>query len=400
MGYGTRSTVYRSHQKLRQKKRLNASGCAAPNIKRTLAMALSLPTAIKTPSGPLNVIFGEATSEQRLQWCQVVTAAFAPSLPASALVEHEEYLSQHPLTVDQGTRFWSLSLVEDSRMVLAVCKTIRRRFLIRDIESVSERDGYCIGYVATHPDYRRLGLATLLIKQLASWLDGPANATASMLYTSVGDFYVSQGWEIIPSVISNITNLSIASQSKHPAGLPSTRLLTNKEIPALCLRDVADLRENFEKLSVSPDEVHLAVLPSPEMVTWLHEWGDFLNNRFRGGQAPYVHGAICEAADTWLYWHYGFKHLAISRVVGKGPPEVLAALLIDALAEASKWDFPKVVVWEPNPDLINAMDLLSKKIGIEVETIPRPNSVTSLRWKGSDNTKKTTLHLNEVYASC
>lgn len=204
----------------------------------------------------------------------------------------------------------------------------------------------------------------------------------------------------MPSIISNITNLSSDIQSEHRAGLPSTRLLTDEEIPALCVRDVATLKKSFEELVVGPDEVHVAVLPSAEMVTWLHQWGDFLTSKLRGGEPPYVHGAICEAADTWIYWHCGFKHLAISRVVGQGSPEVLAALLLDVLEEARRWQFPKVVVWEPSPELISAMDLISNKVGVEVETVARPNSITSLRWKGSDKTKKTTIHLNEVYASC
>ncbi|KAK4062803.1 uncharacterized protein Triagg1_9673 [Trichoderma aggressivum f. europaeum] len=390
-------------------------------------MAFSFSTTVQGPSGPLKIVFGEETPEQRLACCEVIVASYAPSFPASAIVELEEYLSQHPLTLNQGTRFWCISLDDDTGSVLALCKTIRRRFLVKDSESMREESGYCISTVATHPQYRRLGLATLLIQQVAKWLDGPADAAASMLYTSVGDvrdnhflaglmpssrpiltfsqFYVRSGWQMIPSIISNMTNISDDSQLGHRAGLPSTRLLANEEIPALCERDVADLKASFENTTVVPNEVHVAVIPSAEMISWLHEWGDFLNTTLRGGEAPFVHGAICEAADTWIYWHYGFKHLAISRVrvppgVGQGSPEVLAGLLLDALEEARKWKFDKVVVWEPSAELISAMDLISKMAGVEVETLARPNSITSLRWKNSDETKKTTLHLNEVYASC
>ncbi|KAL7916855.1 hypothetical protein GGI35DRAFT_50127 [Trichoderma velutinum] len=368
-------------------------------------MAYSLSTTVQGSSGPLKVVFREGTPEQLLACCEVIVASYAPSFPASACVEHEEYLSQHPLTINQGTRFWCVSLDDDTGSILALCKTIRRRFLVKDSESMREESGYCLSTVATHPQYRRLGLATLLIEQVAKWLDGPADAAASMLYTSVGDFYVRSGWQMIPSIISNVTNFSDDFQSEDRAGLPSTRLLTNEEIPALCVRDVADLKASFEKAAVGPDEAHLAVIPSAEMISWLHEWGDFLNTRLRGGEAPYVHGAICEAADTWISWHHGFKHLGISRVrtppgVGQSSPEVLASLLLDALEEARKWKFPKVVVWEPSRELISAMDLISKMAGVEVETQARPNSITSVRWKNADDTKKTIIHLNEVYASC
>lgn len=152
-------------------------------------MTQSLPATatVKGPNGPLNVVLGEAAPEQILPWCGIVTAAFAPSFPGSAFLTQEEYLAQHPLTLNQGTRFWCVYLADDPTTLLAVTKTVRRQFLVRDSESVREETGYCIGYVGTHPDYRRLGLASLLIKHVAEWLDGPADAAASMLYTSVGD---------------------------------------------------------------------------------------------------------------------------------------------------------------------------------------------------------------------
>lgn len=152
-----------------------------------MAQSLSTTTTIKGPDGPLNVVLGEATPEQRFPWCEIVTAAFAPSFPASAFEAQEDYLAQHPLTLNQGTRFWCVSLADDPAVVVAVTKTVRRRLLVRDSESVREEDGYCVGYVGTHPEYRRLGLASLLIKHVAAWLDGPGGAAASMLYTSVGD---------------------------------------------------------------------------------------------------------------------------------------------------------------------------------------------------------------------
>lgn len=152
-----------------------------------MTQSLSTTATVKGPNGHLNVALGEATHEQILPWCGIVTAAFAPSFPGSAFLAQEQCLSQHPLTLNQGTRFWCVYLAEDPKTLLAVAKTVRRQFLIRDSESVHEETGYCIGYVGTHPDYRRLGLASLLIKHVAEWLDGPADAAASMLYTSVGD---------------------------------------------------------------------------------------------------------------------------------------------------------------------------------------------------------------------
>jgi hypothetical protein len=211
------------------------------------------------------------------------------------------------------------------------------------------------------------------------------------------------GWEMIPSIVSTITHPSGNLQASEHTGLPSTRLLSDEEIPALCDRDVADLKDSFEKVTVGGNEVHLAVIPNPDMITYLHKWGDVLNLKIRG-KTPEVHGAICEAADTWIYWHHSLDKILISRV--RTPPgnslgssDVLASLLLHALDEARKWGFPKVTAWEPSSELLTALELIKKKFDVEVQTEERPNSITSVRWKGSDHAKKTILHLNETYAA-
>lgn len=366
-------------------------------------MALSMSTVIKGPNGPLNIVFGEGAPDQKVSWCEVAAAAFAPQVPASVFVEHGDALSQHELARNKGIRYWCISLEDDPASVLAMCGTIRRPLLVQDSESLREEDGYCVFMVATHPQYRRLGLAKMLMSRVAEWLDGPGGAAVSMLYTSVGNFYVSMGWEMIPSIVSTITPSSGIFQVSEHTGLPSTRLLSDEEIPALCDRDVADLKDSFEKATVEADEVHLAVLPTPDMITYLHKWGDVLNLKIRG-KTPQVHGAICEATDTWIYWHHGFDKILISRV--RTPPEssqvssdALASLLLHALDEAREWGFSKVTAWEPSSQLLIALELIKKRFDVEVQTEERPNSITSVRWKGSDHAKKTILHLNETYAA-
>lgn len=211
------------------------------------------------------------------------------------------------------------------------------------------------------------------------------------------------GWEMIPSMVSNITHPSGAFLASDHASLPNSRLLSAAEIPELCDRDVADLKVNFENATVGADEVHLAVLPTTDMITYLHEWGDVLTLKITG-KAPQLHGAICEAADTWIYWHHGFDKLVITRVrtppkSSQGSSEALASLLLHALDEAQKWGFPKVTAWEPSSELLSALEFIKTKFGIEVQTEARPRSITSVRWKGADQTKKTILHLNESYAA-
>jgi len=211
------------------------------------------------------------------------------------------------------------------------------------------------------------------------------------------------GWEMIPSIVSTITHSSGTFQAYEHKDLPSTRLLSDEEIPALCDRDVADLKDSFQKATVEADEVYLAVLPTPDMISYLHKWGDVLNFKIRG-KTPEVHGAICDAADTWIYWYHGFDKILISRVRippegSQGTSDALASLLLHALNEARKWGFPKVTAWDPSPELLVALELIKKRLDVEVQTGQRPNSITSVRWKDPDHTKKTILYLNETYAA-
>lgn len=145
------------------------------------------------------------------------------------------------------------------------------------------------------------------------------------------------------------------------------------------------------------------------MITYLHAWGDILNTLIHS-QTPDlptpIHGAICDAADTWMIWHYAFDTLKITRVRtppgssnGKGVVEALAGLVLCALEEAQKWGFAKVTVWEPSEELLAALEIVEEKAGVEVKTQARDNSVTSVRWNGAEKGKKTVLHLNETYAA-
>ena len=150
-------------------------------------MVQSMLITIKRPNGPLNIVFGEGTRDQQVSWCEVAASAFAPQIPASVFVEHGDALSTHPLARNKGIRYWCFSLADDPACVISMCGTLRRPLLVRHTEFIREEDGYCVFMVATHAQYRRLGLARMLMNRVAEWLDGPGGAAVSMLYTSVGD---------------------------------------------------------------------------------------------------------------------------------------------------------------------------------------------------------------------
>lgn len=151
-------------------------------------MALRLATTtLNLPDGPVEVAVGEATLEQQLECCKLAGTAFAAPLSQDQYVELEHYLGSLPLAVDGGRRYWCLFPINDPNCILATCKTLHRFILVKEGADVSENDGYCIASVITNPDYRKAGLASVLMGHVAEWMDGPGAGLASMLYTSIGD---------------------------------------------------------------------------------------------------------------------------------------------------------------------------------------------------------------------
>lgn len=152
-------------------------------------MALRLATiTLNLPDGPVEAAFGEATPEQQLQCCKLAGSAFAAPLSQDQYVELEDYLGSLPLAVSQGRRYWCLFATNSPNCILATCKTLHRFILVKDGQAAPEEsDGYCIASVITNPDYRKAGLASVLMEHVAQWMDGPGKGNASMLYTSIGD---------------------------------------------------------------------------------------------------------------------------------------------------------------------------------------------------------------------
>ncbi|PGG99607.1 hypothetical protein AJ79_08467 [Helicocarpus griseus UAMH5409] len=372
-------------------------------------MALPPSISVNGPEGQETMIFSEATPEQLLPCYKLGAVNFAPQLPEKDFIECCEYIGQLPLAQGKGSRFWCLARESNPGHVVAMCKTLHRDLLTRDAAGTREGQGYCIGMVATDARYRRLGLAAFLMNKVAEWMDGPGEGIASMLYSSVGEFYVDKGWKILPASQST---LSVGPGTIiNRLDLPRTRSLTAEDIPQLCARDIGEMKADFVRHKLAADEVLMAVVPTPKIVTWLHDWMGFFNMKVTGKVQP-SKGAICEDAGVWVYWDHRMirQELAIQRVRivanARGSStlkieEALAGLLLDALAEAQEWKLPKVVVWNPIPELQRAIHLLKDRFGVEVLDEERTSSnIPSVRWRGGnkEKTARVQVYANEYYA--
>ncbi|KAI2640798.1 hypothetical protein GGS26DRAFT_586793 [Hypomontagnella submonticulosa] len=357
----------------------------------------------------LSVVFSEATTpEVKIQCSKLASTAFGKSLSKAEYLEREEFLGTLPLTQRSGWRFWSLTRVDNPEQVLAMCKTMHRDLLVRDDTNrrqPRQEQGYCVVSVVTDASYRGRGLASILLKSVAQWMDGPGGAMASMLYSDVGEFYVSKGWDIHEAFQSTLTVPVSLSPEAPVINFPETRLLTADDIPNLCDRDVKSLRNHHETYDLAVEQTLVTVLPTTNLITWLQARTGFMNDK-TNGVVPRTKGSICESAGAWLYWYHDLRHrkLTIQRVKLPLDPSnatttrALARLLLDALEEALKWQISDVVVWNPSPQLHDAMKILSEEMGIEIKNEKRESTqLPCFRWRGGEK-KPTTVWPNEFYA--
>ncbi|OJD26927.1 hypothetical protein ACJ73_01689 [Blastomyces percursus] len=297
--------------------------------------------------------------------------------------------------------------------VVATCKTLNRDLLVRTAAETQEGQGYCIGAVATDKRYRRLGLAKFLLRAVARWMDGPGRAEASMLYSSIGKYYVNKGWKMLPA-IQSVLSVSQPLISLNRPGLPHTQPLMPDDIPTLCARDIENIKADFSKYKPAADEILMAVLISANIIGWLQDRAAF--SRKTNGEVPPVKGAINEDGKTWVYWHHGFpdRELTIQRVAAVAQAAddeeeedqqtttlALASLILAALEEAQKWKLHKMVIWNPAPELHRAIDFVREPFEVDVINEERVHSnVPSVRWKGGnkDETSKVVICHNEYFA--
>ncbi|OTB08882.1 hypothetical protein M426DRAFT_316908 [Hypoxylon sp. CI-4A] len=371
-------------------------------------MAEQQPITIEDAKGTLSVTFSEATTpEGRTRCSELASTAFGKSLSKVGYMEREAYLADQPLARGTGWRFWCLTLADDPRQVLAMCKTLHRDLLVRDGEKTTPRweQAYCICSVITDSRYRGRGLASVMLKRVAEWMDGPGDGAASVLYSDVGEFYVSKGWDVLDAFQSTLTVPTTIPSLEGQFKFPETRPIIADEIPSLCERDVKSIKADFERYDLPPGNALVTFLPTTNIIQWLHSRISFMNRKLLG-KSPETKGSICESADAWLYWYHDLHHqkLTIQRV--KLPRDqseetttrVLARLFLDTLEEAAKWDIEKVVVWNPAPEIRKALTLLNEELGIDVVSEKRENTqIPCLRIRGGGK-KPLTVWTNEYFS--
>jgi hypothetical protein len=206
-----------------------------------------------------------------------------------------------------------------------------------------------------------------------------------------------------PATILNISlcndaDLGVTSDEEQPY-----RLLHAEDLEELCERDVNALTWEMDGTKVAANHCILTVLPTHELIRWQHARAEFIGLKTLG-KVPHNKGAVY-SSDAWIYWTHDLRkrHLFIQRVRISVKDEekrhdILATLLLYAIREARLWQLPRVVMWEPGPDLEKAVDLLKSRIeGLATVLEARRRETISVRWKGGA-LKDAIVTPNEHYA--
>ncbi|KAK4192481.1 lysine acetyltransferase [Podospora australis] len=324
-----------------------------------------------------DITFAEATPEQcEISW-RLRGEAWASPMSIEDYVERERYLSQQELTRD-GCRHWVLYLKGYPRQVIASCESTRKRVLISDGAGgpVRESYGYTIANVYTNPAWRRQGCAAFLLRKVNEQLD--LDSDCSVLYSDSGRmYYGGLGWVPFPSWQANLILVptprspTIVPQNdsdlvtgppspQAPKFLPRqpdrTRPIRLEDLPGLCELDQLHVRARFEALTAD-SKTHITFLPTSAQIAWQLARSQYDADKMLGKSIT-SKGAITTSGSSWIYWAHDWraKRLRILRIVqgikGNNSAEQrvgdVRVLLEAALAEASAWGLPKVVVWNPD----------------------------------------------------
>jgi hypothetical protein len=198
--------------------------------------------------------------------------------------------------------------------------------------------------------------------------------------------------------LCNYTDLSVTSDENE-----AYRFLPVEDLKELCNRDVSALILEMERAKVAANHSILTVLPTHDLIRWQHARAEFIGLKILG-KAPHNKGVIY-SSDAWIYWTHDLRkqHLFIQRVrifveEEEKRHKVLATLLLYAIHEAKLWQLPRIVVWEPGPDLEKAVGLLKSRVeGFAPVFEARRRETISVRWKDGE-LKYAIVTPNEHYA--
>lgn len=369
-------------------------------------------------SESLDVVFAEATPEQTVIYRKLTSDSWSKPLTLDQYMEAQEFLSRTELSRDGGIKIWVLYKRSDPSEVVAGCETFKKTAFVRPpiargateartTDSVQETKAFGVASVYTNPNFRRLGMAGLMLRKLQDVMDSDSGA-CSVLYSDIGKlYYANLGWAVFPHQEASLTLLN-EGKKLDPESCCNvrTRWLARDEIRQLCDLDVADLKHRLQN-SPADGKIHLAFAPTfAQLDQQLTSEDTFMRLHLNGKVER--RGAVTVDGKSWIIWIHKKQQLVVLRIVTAAPEsearrtEDIWALLGAAVAEASLSGMKAVVVWNPDEATTSGIKATSNAYENDIKLVftKRDGSIPSFRWQNGRSSANTVWDDNYYYCWC
>ncbi|KJZ79169.1 hypothetical protein HIM_01320 [Hirsutella minnesotensis 3608] len=241
------------------------------------------------------------------------------------------------------------------------------------------------------------------------------DAAFSVLFSDIGKaFYGRLGWTPYES-----THLAFPVPAAAASPSPAARPILDADVEALARRDEELLRTRLCAPAHDPAKTRVAVVPDLDTLQW-HFAREALMSTHLFSETPTVRGAVYTPADAprgarvWAYWvrnqaggtHDTSKNVVeFLRLVVEDEAvsdavlgDAIAAIASLAQAEARQWRCTTMKLWNPGERverLVASMSHLNAQL-----VVRESDSITSLRWLGSEHVAGIDWVANEKFEWC
>ncbi|CAG8798779.1 1497_t:CDS:1, partial [Racocetra persica] len=250
---------------------------------------------------------------------------------------------------------------------------------------VKEATCYCITALFTPPKYRNMGYATIMMKLLNDKLKCEFKASFSYLYSEIGpDFYSRLGWKIFPhkEIRFKVDNKFLAAS----ADSEMIVAINQSNLESVVNKDSEFIKKELMKLN----KKSIVILPTKPAFDWLFQKTKFYSRYHASTEDPRLFGAIIlkekneneEMLERFIMWNHDFSENELLIVRFRSDSLYMTQLLIQqAMQEANKFQFNRIILWNPDLKLFN----ISKDLNVfDGEVVERTESLPYLKWYAGD----------------
>lgn len=237
-----------------------------------------------------------------------------------------------------------------------------------------------IGSVFTLPAFRRRGLGSFFLKEIAKRLEKKSQAIASVLYSDIGPtFYDRLGWRVYRSTMAIIKVDTSQNVTQLGDGVKGIKLFLDDALDTFLERDNNRLMTEIMSSSYKGQAVY-ASLPTRNSIEWQFCLGVIYAEIRAFPVIPTQCGRVFRD-DAFVLWCHNIKESTLYIVHSRFPDtedECSVALTVELLcaatAEARRFGLSDVVIWDP-PKILSSSEVTNQ---LDIDVVDRDDSLSSL----------------------